>query len=176
MNPEHIIYKDCKTYYDMYLVAKETILSHTIKSQKLQNQINLIDNLTFFIILSIIGISFQNTLLIYISAPIMFTRHIMIVKKNILIKELNIKIKNLVIERDIFTKLHNESIEDNNINNENNRTRQRGTFKTCITITDIKKVYREKAKKHHPDLGGDPKTFRILNKQYKRALDIAKEG
>jgi len=50
---------------------------------------------------------------------------------------------------------------------------QRGTFKACITVKDVKRVYREKAKKHHPDVGGDAETFKTLVVQYERALEIA---
>jgi len=50
---------------------------------------------------------------------------------------------------------------------------QRGTFKSCVTVKDVKKVYRSKAKKHHPDVGGDAETFKALVIQYERALEIA---
>ncbi len=52
---------------------------------------------------------------------------------------------------------------------------QRGTFKNCVTKADVKKVYREKAKKHHPDVGGDPEVFMVLNTQYERALKLAED-
>lgn len=50
---------------------------------------------------------------------------------------------------------------------------QRGTFKDCITVKDVKRVYKMKAKKHHPDVGGDAETFKALTIQYERALKIA---
>ena len=57
-----------------------------------------------------------------------------------------------------------------------NSTGQRGTFKDCITVKDVKKVYRTKAKKHHPDVGGDAETFKTLVIQYERALEIAQRS
>jgi len=53
---------------------------------------------------------------------------------------------------------------------------QRGTFKDCVTISDIKTKYRRLAKKHHPDVGGNVETFRTLNIQYERAMKIAKKA
>ncbi|MEW4527940.1 MAG: DnaJ domain-containing protein [Maioricimonas sp. JB045] len=37
--------------------------------------------------------------------------------------------------------------------------------------TDVKKAYREKAKRLHPDAGGDPEAFKALHTAYERALD-----
>ena len=57
--------------------------------------------------------------------------------------------------------------------NIHNSSDQRGTFKNCITVKDVKKVYKTKAKKHHPDVGGDAEIFKTLVIQYERALNIA---
>jgi len=37
-------------------------------------------------------------------------------------------------------------------------------------VAEIKKLYRELVKVHHPDLGGETKTMQILNDQYLTAL------
>lgn len=50
---------------------------------------------------------------------------------------------------------------------------QNGIFDNCTTVQDIKKTYKERAKKCHPDLGGDKAEFIILNEEYKKALDLA---
>jgi DnaJ-domain-containing protein 1 len=38
------------------------------------------------------------------------------------------------------------------------------------SLAEIKKKYRELAKEHHPDNGGDPKEFMKLQKAYKKIL------
>lgn len=43
-------------------------------------------------------------------------------------------------------------------------------FKDCQTVADVKKLYKELAMKHHPDLGGDTATMQIINRQYEEAL------
>lgn len=45
------------------------------------------------------------------------------------------------------------------------------------TNTDvIKKAYRQKAKQHHPDMGGDELLFRNTNKAYKIILELIEEN
>ena len=65
------------------------------------------------------------------------------------------------------------SFNRNKYSNTGSSTGQRGTFKDCVTVKDVKKVYKLKAKKHHPDVGGDPEIFKKLVIQYERALKIA---
>lgn len=43
-------------------------------------------------------------------------------------------------------------------------------FFGCRTIEDVKNRYRELAKKHHPDLGGDTATMQMLNAEYTDAM------
>ena len=43
-------------------------------------------------------------------------------------------------------------------------------FSDCRTIEDVKNRYRELAKKHHPDLGGDTATMQMLNAEYTAAM------
>jgi curved DNA-binding protein CbpA len=43
-------------------------------------------------------------------------------------------------------------------------------FADCRTIEDVKNRYRELAKKHHPDLGGDTATMQMLNAEYTDAM------
>jgi hypothetical protein len=50
--------------------------------------------------------------------------------------------------------------------NENNG----GWFFGCLTVESIKTLYRELAKKHHPDLGGDTATMQDINAAYLAAL------
>lgn len=50
-------------------------------------------------------------------------------------------------------------------------------FKSCTTLDEVKKLYRELAKLHHPDRGGDLATMQTINNQYSRAIStIAKGG
>ncbi len=43
-------------------------------------------------------------------------------------------------------------------------------FSDCRTIEDVKNRYRELAKKHHLDLGGDTATMQMLNAEYTDAM------
>ena len=44
-------------------------------------------------------------------------------------------------------------------------------FKHLRTVEEIKAHYRNLAKEHHPDLGGEPDTMTEINAQYKTALN-----
>lgn len=48
-------------------------------------------------------------------------------------------------------------------------------FLICNTVEKIKNKYRELAKEHHPDLGGDVRIMQEINVQYHKAL-IEKNG
>jgi hypothetical protein len=41
------------------------------------------------------------------------------------------------------------------------------------SVTDVKKAYRDKARRLHPDAGGDPQDFKALTFAYERALEYA---
>lgn len=43
-------------------------------------------------------------------------------------------------------------------------------FNDCNTVADAKKLYKELAMKHHPDLGGDTATMQEINRQYEQML------
>ena len=43
-------------------------------------------------------------------------------------------------------------------------------FQNCQTVEEIKTLYRQLARQHHPDLGGDLKTMQRLNDEYDKAL------
>ena len=43
-------------------------------------------------------------------------------------------------------------------------------FLNCLTVFEIKKRFRELAMIHHPDMGGDNETMRIILEQYQEAL------
>lgn len=44
------------------------------------------------------------------------------------------------------------------------------TIKGCQTVVEVKKLYKELAMKHHPDLGGDTATMQEINRQYEEIL------
>ena len=41
-------------------------------------------------------------------------------------------------------------------------------FHNCHTAEDVKRQYRENAKRYHPDLGGDPEDFMAMRIEYER--------
>lgn len=43
-------------------------------------------------------------------------------------------------------------------------------FAGCTSVEEIKKHYRELAREHHPDIGGDTATMQAINSQYESAL------
>ena len=47
-------------------------------------------------------------------------------------------------------------------------------FTGCRTIEDVKKRYRELAKKLHPDCGGDAEAFKAMMHEYRIAFDTYK--
>lgn len=44
-------------------------------------------------------------------------------------------------------------------------------FRDCHTIEDVKKTYRELAKKLHPDCGGDAEAFKAMQAEYNTAFE-----
>ena len=44
------------------------------------------------------------------------------------------------------------------------------------TLEEIKKAYREKAKIHHPDRGGDPEIFQKVSQAYSTLTDSVKRS
>lgn len=49
-------------------------------------------------------------------------------------------------------------------------------FSKCKNLDDAKAKYRELAKEHHPDKGGDTKTMQDINLQYAQAKNKFKNG
>ncbi len=45
-------------------------------------------------------------------------------------------------------------------------------FKDAITINDIKSMYRDLCKVHHPDLGGDLRVMQEINAEYHAVLKL----
>jgi curved DNA-binding protein CbpA len=43
-------------------------------------------------------------------------------------------------------------------------------FSGCTTVEEVKARYRELARKHHPDLGGDTATMQKINAEYEQTL------
>lgn len=43
-------------------------------------------------------------------------------------------------------------------------------FKGCESLEDVKKRYRDLAKQHHPDRGGDTATMQSINAEYDRII------
>ena len=49
-----------------------------------------------------------------------------------------------------------------------------GFFDDCKTLDDVKRTFKELAKKHHPDCGGDADTFKAMIQDYERAFNRCK--
>lgn len=47
-------------------------------------------------------------------------------------------------------------------------------FSNCKTAEDLKKAYRNAAKKLHPDAGGDPELFKEMQAAFEKAWDVLK--
>lgn len=43
-------------------------------------------------------------------------------------------------------------------------------FNECLSVEQVKILYRQLAKQHHPDLGGSVETMKAINSQYHEAL------
>lgn len=49
-------------------------------------------------------------------------------------------------------------------------------FGSCKTLDEVKKLYRELCKTHHPDKGGDLATMQAVNNEYAKAVRIIAAG
>jgi curved DNA-binding protein CbpA len=49
-------------------------------------------------------------------------------------------------------------------------------FRDCATVDQVKTRYRDLARKHHPDLGGDTATMQQINAEYEIAMKRAIAG
>jgi hypothetical protein len=49
-------------------------------------------------------------------------------------------------------------------------------FKDCKTVSEVKQLYRELCKTHHPDKGGDNAIMQIINAQYTQSINIIANG
>jgi len=48
------------------------------------------------------------------------------------------------------------------------------SFSSCQTVSDVKKLYRELARKNHPDIGGSTTMMQRINDEYKKAMKMLK--
>lgn len=49
-------------------------------------------------------------------------------------------------------------------------------FQSCDTLQQVKDLYRQLAKEHHPDKGGDLATMQAINNQYTKAINTIANG
>lgn len=49
-------------------------------------------------------------------------------------------------------------------------------FSHCKTIEEVKALYKELAKKNHPDRGGDTETMQLINTEYAYACSLILKG
>lgn len=49
-------------------------------------------------------------------------------------------------------------------------------FTNCTTIEEVKKLYKDLAKLHHPDRGGDTATMQAINNEYALAVRLIAKG
>ena len=49
-------------------------------------------------------------------------------------------------------------------------------FKNCETLQEVKQLYRELCKVHHPDKGGELETMQHINSEYSKAINIIAKG
>ena len=49
-------------------------------------------------------------------------------------------------------------------------------FEHCKTLQEVKELYRNLAKLHHPDKGGDLATMQLINNQYSKAVVLIAKG
>jgi len=49
-------------------------------------------------------------------------------------------------------------------------------FNNCKTLEEVKTLYRELAKEHHPDMGGDTATMQEINREYAYACAFIAKG
>lgn len=47
-------------------------------------------------------------------------------------------------------------------------------FNNCNNLQDVKTIFRQLAKKYHPDLGGNTEIFKIINNEYELAFEYFK--
>lgn len=174
MNTEQI-YKNCNTPYERWKRAGEAIDSIHELQLELSEKMFVFNLVMFGTIVSLVIASMLLSLWFTIGAIVAFlTWNNKVEKYNNNIDSTQRILFKFRLERNLYADMHNKSIGGST--QSNIKGGQRGTFKDCVTVADVKKVYREKAKKHHPDVGGDEETFRVLTVQYKRAIEIAKKS
>lgn len=49
-------------------------------------------------------------------------------------------------------------------------------FDGCNTLQEVKEVYRNLAKQHHPDRGGNLQIMQAINTQYAKAIEVIAKG
>lgn len=183
------LYENCKTYRDKYNMAVEAekIVELRLKKVELKKVIASVVVTVTVISGVVLGLTLNPNflMLMIVALVIQLGAHIFYGDTEDELKRITRQLKR---DQSFYASLHNMEAEaENRSSNESytssfsysydsRENKQRGTFKKCVTVADVKKVYRAKAKKHHPDVGGDEETFRTLVVQYERALTIAQSA
>lgn len=80
-------------------------------------------------------------------------------------RKIDRQIKNLMKEREAMWKRLSKRV-----------TNPKGMYFDAATLDDLKRQYRELAKKHHPDRGGSEETMKAVNNEYDQFLAMIASG
>lgn len=163
MNTEKL-YRNCHSTYDKWKRAGEAIEMTNDTQVELAERMFMVNIVMLGVMISMVIITMLFTQWFAIGAIITGLIWMNKVEKyNNDIDTLQRLYFQLIYEQSAFATIVLQEAETTN-----------NPFKDCVSVTDVKKVYREHAKKHHPDRGGDSETFSKLTNQYQKALASAK--